>query len=179
MTAAGFAELETGADFGRAVKLGISLLPPNCSMASLNKVLLIGNLTRDPELRQTPGGQSVCKLGLATNRKFKAQSGEMREEVTFVDVTVWGPRGENVARFLKKGDPIFIDGRLVLEEWTDKTSGQKRQRLSVTAEDWQFVNSKGGGGARGGSSAAAPGGDSGPSYGDDEASLDAGGGVPF
>lgn len=149
-------------------------------MASLNKVLLIGNLTRDPEVRQTPSGQSVCRLGLATNRKYKANTGEMREEVTFVDVTVWGPRGENVARFLKKGDPIFIDGRLVFEEWQDKTSGQKRQRLSVTAEDWQFVSSKGGGGgARGGSSQAAPGGAPEPAYGDDEASMDAGGGVPF
>ncbi|MBI3818609.1 MAG: single-stranded DNA-binding protein [Planctomycetes bacterium] len=149
-------------------------------MASLNKVLLIGNLTRDPELRQIPSGQSVCKLGLATNRKYKAQTGEMREEVTFVDVTVWGTRGETVARFFKKGEPIFIEGRLVLEEWTDKTSGQKRTRLSVTADDWQFVSSKGGGAGRsaGGASttseAPAQGGG-----GEDEASLDAGGGVPF
>ena len=106
-------------------------------MASLNKVLLIGNITRDPEIRQTPGGQSVYKLGLATNRKFKSQSGEMREETTFVDVTVWEQRGDALAKYLKKGDPVFIEGRLTFEEWQDKTSGQKRTKLSVTAEDWQ------------------------------------------
>ena len=118
-------------------------------MASLNKVLLIGNLTRDPEIRQTPSGQSVCRLGLATNRRFKSQSGEMREETTFVDVTVWGVRGDALARYLHKGDPVYIEGRLTLEEWQDKQSGEKRRKLSVTAEDWQFVAAKGDG-ARGG-----------------------------
>jgi single-strand DNA-binding protein len=153
-------------------------------MASLNKVLLIGNITRDPEIRQTPGGQSVCKLGLATNRKFKSQSGEMREETTFVDVTVWGQRGDALAKYLKKGDPVFIEGRLTFEEWQDKTSGQKRTKLSVTAEDWQFVSSRGDGarsGARGGSESGSRGEPqaepAGPA--DDEASLGAGGDVPF
>ncbi|MFN0204720.1 MAG: single-stranded DNA-binding protein [Planctomycetota bacterium] len=148
-------------------------------MASLNKVLLIGNLTRDPEVRQIPSGQSVCRLGLATNRRYKSQTGEMKEETTFVDVTVWGPRGENVARFFKKGEPIFIEGRLVLEEWTDKTSGQKRQRLSVTADDWQFVSGKGGGARASQGSQPSQSTEEQPSYGEDEASLDAGGGVPF
>jgi single-strand DNA-binding protein len=149
-------------------------------MASLNKVLIIGNLTRDPELRQLPSGQSICKIGVAMNRRFKSsQTQEWKEETTFVDVTVWGPRGEALQRFLKKGDPIFVDGRLVLEEWTDKTSGQKRQRLSVTAEDWQFVSSKGQGGGGRTTAAPASGEEQPPAYGEDEASLDAGGGVPF
>lgn len=160
-------------------------------MASLNKVLLIGNLTRDPELRQTPSGQQVCRVGLAMNRKFKSQTGEMREEVTFVDVAIWGVRGETASRFFKKGDPMFIEGRLHLEEWQDKQSGQKRQRLSVIADNWEFVGGKSqGGGAQAGSAPAGgarsagarsePGaGDSGGPYGEDEASLDASGGVPF
>jgi len=152
-------------------------------MASLNKVLLIGNLTRDPELRQIAGGQSVCKLGLATNRRFKSQSGEMKEETTFVDVTVWGVRGETLTRFFKKGDPIYIEGRLTFDQWQDKNTGEKRSRLQVTAEDWQFVGGKGGGSGRS-SGASEPMSDAGAgssSHGgpDDEASYDGGGAVPF
>ncbi len=155
-------------------------------MASLNKVLLIGNLTRDPELRQFAGGQNVCKVRLATNRRFKTQSGEMRDDTTFVDVTIWGIRGENFAKYFKKGDPAFIEGRLTFEEWQDKTTGDKRNKLSVTAEDWQFVSSRGEGGGsrgsfRGGESGSQPqqeaaaGGDSF----EDEGSLSDGGSVPF
>lgn len=151
-------------------------------MAYLNKVLLLGNLTRDPELRQVTGGQAVCKFGLATNRRFKSPSGEMREDTTFVDVTVWGVRGENLAKYFHKGDPIFIEGRLSFEEWQDKTSGQKRTKLSVTAEDWQFVGGRGDSArgsapeSRGSRSAEAP---NGNTAFEDEGSLDAGGNVPF
>jgi single-strand DNA-binding protein len=156
-------------------------------MAYLNKVLLIGNLTRDPEVRQVPGGQSVCKFGLATNRRFKTPNGEMREDTTFVDITVWGVRGETLSKYLKKGDPVFIEGRLNFEEWQDKTSGQKRSKLTVTAEDWQFVSSRGDGsrGSQGNSAGAPRAGESGGGMSggggsfDDEGSLDAGGGVPF
>lgn len=152
-------------------------------MASINKVLLLGNLTRDPEVRQFQGGQSVCKFGLATNRRFKSQSGEMKEETTFVDITVWGNRGEALAKYLHKGDPVFIEGRLVLEEWQDKTTGQKRTKLSVTAEDWQFVSGRGDGARGGAPRAQEPADSSGSSASsasaDDEASLDAGGNVPF
>lgn len=152
-------------------------------MASLNKVLLIGNLTRDPEIRQTPGGSTVCRLGLATNRRFKSQSGEMKEETTFVDVTVWGVRGDALARYLKKGDPIFIDGRLTLEQWNDKQSGEKRTRMSVTAEDWQFVSSRGDGArgaGRGDRSESAPGpGAAAPAAMDDESSAEGSSEVPF
>ncbi|HKE00446.1 MAG TPA: single-stranded DNA-binding protein [Planctomycetota bacterium] len=160
-------------------------------MASLNKVLLIGNLTKDPEVRQTPGGQSVCKIRMASTRRFKSQAGDMREDTTFVDVTVWGVRGDNLARFFKKGDPIFIDGRLTLEEWQDKQSGEKRSKLSVTAEDWQFVAAKGEGGSRGESggrsmggsreSGGYGGGSSAPAAGshEDEGALEGSGDVPF
>lgn len=151
-------------------------------MAYLNKVLLLGNLTRDPELRQVAGGQAVCKFGLATNRRFKSPSGEMREDTTFVDITVWGVRGENLAKFFHKGDSIFVEGRLSFEEWQDKTSGQKRTKLTVTAEDWQFVSSRGDG-ARGSASEARGNRSAGTSEGttalEDEGSLDAGGNVPF
>lgn len=115
-------------------------------MASLNKVLLIGNLTRDPEVRNTPGGTSLCKIGIATNRRFKGQDGQMKDETTFVDITVWGQRGEALAKYFKKGDPIYVEGRLTLEQWQDKTSGEKRSKLTVTAEDWQFVAPRGGNG---------------------------------
>jgi single-strand DNA-binding protein len=118
-------------------------------MASYNKVLLMGNLTRDPEVRSTPSGQTVTALGLACNRTYMAggrdgQGGEKREEVTFVDVDFWGKRGEVIAQYLKKGDPIFIEGRLTYRQWEDK-EGNKRNKLSVTAESFEFV----GGGRRG------------------------------
>ena len=117
-------------------------------MASYNKVLLMGNLTRDPEVRATPSGQSVTALGLACNRSYTVggqggQGGEKREEVTFIDVDFWGKRGEVIAQYLKKGDPIFIEGRLTFRQWDDK-EGHKRSKLSVTGESFEFV----GGGRR-------------------------------
>lgn len=110
-------------------------------MASLNKVLLIGNLTRDPEVRMLPSGRSVCKFGLAINRNFKDSEGNKREEVTFVDVESFGPRGEALARFFSKGKPIFVEGRLKLDQWESQT-GEKRSKLLVDLENWEFMGAK-------------------------------------
>src|SRR4029450_4619054 len=118
-------------------------------MANLNKVLLMGNLTRDPEVRYTPKGTAVAELGIAVNRIFSGENGEKREEVTFVDVTVWGRTAENVGEYLKKGRPVFIEGRLQLDSWEDKQSGQKRNKLKVVADNVQFLGSRGGGGGGG------------------------------
>lgn len=114
-------------------------------MANLNEVRLIGNLTRDPELRSTSGGNYVCSFGIATNRKWKAQDGSMKEETTFVDVTAWGKTGENIHKYIKKGSPIYIGGRLKLDSWDDKTTGKKMTKLSVVAENVQFLGSGSGG----------------------------------
>ncbi len=119
-------------------------------MANLNKVLLMGNLTRDPEVRYTPKGTAVAELGIAVNRVYSGENGEKREEVTFVDVTVWGRTAENVGEYLKKGRPVFVEGRLQLDSWEDKTSGQKRNKLKVVADNVQFLGSRGGAGAAGG-----------------------------
>ncbi|HEY3662780.1 MAG TPA: single-stranded DNA-binding protein [Chthoniobacterales bacterium] len=118
-------------------------------MANLNKVLLMGNLTRDPEVRYTPKGTAVAELGIAVNRVYSGENGEKREEVTFVDVTVWGRTAENVGEYLKKGRPVFIEGRLQLDSWEDKTSGQKRNKLKVVADNVQFLGSRGGAGGGG------------------------------
>ena len=119
-------------------------------MANLNKVLLMGNLTRDPEVRYTPKGTAVTELGIAVNRIYTGENGEKREEVTFVDVTVWGRTAENVGEYLRKGRPVFIEGRLQLDSWEDKQSGQKRNKLKVVADNVQFLGSRGSGGASGG-----------------------------
>jgi len=113
-------------------------------MASFNKVILMGNLTRDPELRYTPKGMAIAKIGLAVNRQWRSESGEQKEEVTFVDVDVWGRTAENVGQYMRKGSPILIEGRLRLDQWDDKQTGQKRSKLGVTAETVQFL----GGGQR-------------------------------
>ena len=119
-------------------------------MASLNKVMLIGNLTRDPEVRYTPKGSAVCDIGLAMNRVYKSESGEKVEEVTFVDVTLWGTTAELAGKWLHKGRPVFIEGRLQMDSWEDKATGQKRTRLKVVGEAMQFLGSaQGGGGDRG------------------------------
>ncbi len=109
-------------------------------MASLNKVFLIGNLTRDPELRYTPGGMAVCDLGLATTRRFTVNNQE-REETCFVDITVWGKVGENCKNFLEKGSPVMVEGRLQLDQWEDQ-SGVKRSKLRVVAESVQFLGAR-------------------------------------
>lgn len=120
-------------------------------MASLNKVMIIGNLTRDPELRYTPKGQAVTDIALAVNRRYVVD-GEKREEVTYVDVTFWGKGAEIIAQYMKKGNPMYVEGRLRLDSWDDKTTGQKRSRLTVTGEEFQFLGGKGEGGGGGGGS---------------------------
>jgi single-strand DNA-binding protein len=108
-------------------------------MASFNKVILMGNLTRDPELRFTPKGQPVAKLGLAVNRSYKTESGEQREEVTFIDVDAWGRQAELIGQYLRKGSPLFLEGRLRLDQWDDKNTGQKVSKLRVVMENFQFI----------------------------------------
>ncbi len=114
--------------------------------ANLNKVLLIGNVTQDPELRYVSSGTAVLDLGLAINRRTKQDDGTWGEETTFLDVTCWGRQAENCAEYLSKGRPVFVEGYLRLDQWQDKESGQNRQRLRVTAQDVQFLGSGGGGG---------------------------------
>ncbi len=114
-------------------------------MANFNKVILMGNLTRDPELRFTQANMAICKFGLAINRRFKdSQTGEWREEPTFVDVTIFGKRGEAFQKYHQKGKPAFIEGSLRLDTWEDKNDGGKRSKLYVVGDNWEFV---GGGGA--------------------------------
>jgi len=120
-------------------------------MSSYNKVILMGNLTRNPEVRFTQSGMAICKFGLAVNRRFKdGTSGEWREEATFVDITIFGKRGEAFAKYHEKGKPAFIEGSLRLDTWEDKQSGDKRSKLYVVGDDWQFVGGGGGGGGGGG-----------------------------
>lgn len=116
-------------------------------MASFNKVILLGNLTRDPEVRYTPKGSAVCDLGLAVNRVYTLENGEKREEVTYVDVTLWSRLAEIAGEYLKKGRPVFIEGRLQLDTWDDKQSGQKRSKLRVIGETMQLLGSRPSGGA--------------------------------
>ena len=108
---------------------------------NLNEVTLAGNLTRDPEMRDTPKGTAVCKFGVAINRKWKSDDG-MKEEVTFIDVDAFGKQAEAIAQYLKKGRGIYIRGRLKLDEWEDKTTKQKRSKLGVVLESFQFTDSK-------------------------------------
>jgi single-strand DNA-binding protein len=121
-------------------------------MANFNKVILAGNLTRDPELRYTPKGLAIAKLGLAINRTWKNETGETKEEVTFVDVDAFGKQAETIGQYLKKGRPILVEGRLRLDQWDDKQTGQKRSRLGVVLEGFQFLDS----GNRGDSGGDAP-----------------------
>ncbi|HXA10409.1 MAG TPA: single-stranded DNA-binding protein [Chthoniobacterales bacterium] len=119
-------------------------------MASYNKVFLLGNLTRDPEVRYTPKGSAVADLGIAVNRQYTLDTGEKREEVTFVDVTFWGRTAEVAGEYLKKGRSVFIEGRLQLDTWDDKQSGQKRSKLKVIGEMMQMLGGRPGGGSGGG-----------------------------
>src|SRR3954466_14257189 len=112
-------------------------------MPNLNKVMLMGNLTRDPEIKYTPKGTAIAELGLAVNRNYTTESGEKREEVTFVDVELWGRLAELAGEYLKKGRPVYIEGRLKLDFWEDKATGQKRSKMRVVGEAMQFLGSKG------------------------------------
>ena len=118
-------------------------------MASLNKVMLIGNVTRDPEVKFTPKGSAVADLGLAINRNYTNQAGEKVEEVTYVDVELWGRLAEIAGEYAKKGRPVFIEGRLRMDSWEDKQSGQKRNRLKVVGEGLQLLGSRSGSGGAG------------------------------
>ncbi len=123
-------------------------------MANLNKVYLMGRLTRDPELRYTPKGTAVADLGMAINRyRSGGEGGERTEETTFVDVTMWGRQAELASQYLGKGREVFIEGRLQLDSWEDKSSGQKRSKLKVVGEGMQFIGGPGGQSQGGGGSA--------------------------
>ena len=109
-------------------------------MASLNYVILVGNLTRDPQVRTTPGGTAVADLGLAVNEKFKNKSGELQESTTYVDIVAWGRTAELCQQYLHKGSPVLIEGRLQLDQWESK-EGEKRSKLRVRADRVQFLSS--------------------------------------
>jgi len=129
-------------------------------MASYNRVVLLGNCTRDPEVKYTPKGTAVTELGLAINRYYTTDGGEKREETTFVDVTFWGRPAEIAGEYIKKGRPVMIEGRLQLDTWDDKQTGQKRSRLKVVGENLQLLGSRDsageGGGGGGGARSSAP-----------------------
>jgi single-strand DNA-binding protein len=114
-------------------------------MANFNKVILAGNLTRDPELRYTPKGTAIARIGLAINRSWRTEAGEQKEEVTFVDVDAFGRQAETIGQYFKKGRPILIEGRLKYDAWEDKQSGQKKSKLGVVLEGFQFMDSQRGG----------------------------------
>lgn len=118
---------------------------------SFNQVLLLGNITRDIELKFTPSNQPFANVGIAVNRKYTTAQGEKREEVTFVDCEAWGKTAETMAKYLAKGRPVFITGRLKLDQWKDKNDGSNRSKLKVVVDEFQFVDSKSGGGSSGGS----------------------------
>ena len=107
-------------------------------MSSYNRVVLMGNLTRDPDLKYTPGGTAVCDIGLAVNERFKNQSGEVKEKVLFVDITVWGKQAESVATYMEKGSPVHVEGRLQLDQW-ENDKKEKRQKITVRADSVVFL----------------------------------------
>ncbi len=123
-------------------------------MANFNKVIIAGNLTRDPELRYTPKGTAVARITLAVNRTWKSESGEAKEEVSFVDVDVWGRQAEVIGKYMKKGRPLLVEGRLKQDTWEDKNTKQKQSKLKVVLESFSFIDSNRGGGE--GGEAAAP-----------------------
>lgn len=120
----------------------------------------MGNLTRDPELRVTPKGTAICQFGLAINRSWKDEAGQTREEATFIDCEAWGKTGEIIAKYMTKGRPLFVEGRLQMDQWEDKATGAKRSKLKVVVENFQFLGSKDdaatGGGGQAAASSAAP-----------------------
>lgn len=133
--------------------------------ANYNKVLLMGNLTRDIELRHVSSNMAVANIGLAVNRRFRTSDGETKEETTFVDCEAWGRTAEVMSQYLHKGRPVFIEGRLKLDQWEDQQGG-KRSRLKIVVESFQFIDSRGeGGGSPGGSPGGSRGGGSGGGYG--------------
>lgn len=111
-------------------------------MPNLNLVQLMGNLTRDPEMKNTQNGTAVCDIGLAINRVWTPQGGEKQEETTFVDITFWGKQAQTIAQYCRKGKPLYVEGRLQMDQWEDKTTGQQRSRLKVTGERFQFLGGR-------------------------------------
>ncbi len=109
---------------------------------SFNKIIIVGNLGRDPELRYTPQGTAVCNFSMATNEKRRDKNNELQDITTWFRITLWGRQAENASKFLQKGNPVYIEGRLKLDEWTDR-EGNTRQTLDVTATDMQFLGSSG------------------------------------
>lgn len=118
-------------------------------MASFNKVILMGNLTRDPQLKYLPSQMAVAEFGLAASRRWKSATGEEKEDVLFVDCTAWGKTGETINKYFTKGKPIFIEGRLKLDQWEDKQGGGKRSKITVVVENFQFIGAPAGGGGGG------------------------------
>jgi len=150
-------------------------------MASFNKVILVGNLTRDPQVRYTSGGTAVAEIGLAVSRQwFDKASNSRKEETTFVDVTLWGRQAEVAGEYLAKGRPVLIEGRLQLDTWDDKESGQKRSKLRVVGENMTMLGSRGDGGPRqgggGGGGRQSGGGDGGGDFGGPQGGGPQGGG---
>ena len=119
-------------------------------MPNLNKVMLMGNLTRDPEIKYTPKGTAIANFGMAINRNYTTEGGEKREEVTFIDIEAFGRTAEIIGEYFKKGRPIFIEGRLKLDTWDDKQTGQKKSKLRVVADSFEFLGSREGGAREGG-----------------------------
>ena len=119
-------------------------------MPNLNKVMLMGNLTRDPEIKYTPKGTAIAQIGMAVNRNYTLENGEKREEVTFIDIEAYGRQAEVIGEYCKKGRPLYVEGRLKLDTWDDKASGQKRSKLKVILDGFQFLGSRDGGGGGGG-----------------------------
>lgn len=111
-------------------------------MASYNKVILIGNLTKDPELRYTPSNAAICEFTAAVNRKWSGKDGVAKEEVSFIDCIAWARTAEVIAQYLKKGNPIMVEGRLTQDRWQDKNTGQSRSRVRVTVERFNFIGSR-------------------------------------
>ena len=128
-------------------------------MPNLNKVMLMGNLTRDPEIKYTPKGTAIANFGIAVNRVYTPEGGERREEVTFIDLEAFGRTAEVIGEYFKKGRPIFIEGRLKLDQWDDKTTGKKMSKLRVVVDSFEFLGTReggGGGGAPSGEGSSAP-----------------------
>ena len=119
-------------------------------MPNLNKVMIMGNLTRDPEIKYTPKGMAIAHFGIAVNRVWSNEAGEKQEEVTFIDIEMFGRKAEVVGEYFKKGKPIYVEGRLKLDSWDDKATGQKKSKLKIVGETFEFLGSREGGGGGGG-----------------------------
>ncbi len=147
-------------------------------MPNFNKVLLMGNLTRDPELRATPSGTAVCQFGLAVNRIYNNSNGERQEETTFVDVEAWGRQAETISKYVTKGNPLFVEGRLKLDSWENK-EGEKRSKMKVVLENMQLISQRGEGGGYSPSDSAPPARESAPASESSSKSEDIEEDVPF